>query len=227
MALIGNYSLLNRTAYRQFNTGISSQYFVCFTPSGALINRLYGGYNQKSASFIGYLHPVAYVLPMKPGAMGSLVLASGSISKLNTEMYAGRNLEGSGLEVLTLTNAQLDQIVALVANGILQIIQTNAGMAAAVGLDASGLLTLQTISAQLGGVFGISASGTLVLSSTNFMGALADMIAVAGGPTPLSPEGLAEAVWNYLKANPTISGSMKEVLEKAKLSADNAFAVSS
>ena len=227
MALIGNYSALNGTVYRQFTGGIASGYVGCTVPNSALKNRFFGAFDKTSATFNGYLHPMAYVMPMRAGGMASNVQANGTIQSILAQLFAGRNAEASSTSQIIVTNARADLIIAMIADAILAITTFVAGLSAAVSGSGSSTMTLATISAQLGGIFDVSASGQMTLNVSTAMTALANMIAEAGGATPLSPEGLAEAVWNYLKANPTTTGSMKEVLEKAKLSADNAFAVSS
>jgi hypothetical protein len=194
MALIGNYSLLNRTVYRQFTGGISSGYIECTNPNGALKNRFLGGFNPKNGMFTGYLPPMSFVMPMKPGAMGSFVQANGNILSTFAQMYAGLNIEGTSLASITVTNAQLDQIVALVASGLISIVSTNGGLSAAVGMDALTSLNLTVSSAQLGGIFDVSASGTVSLTPIATLTALAYMDALAGGATPLSPEGLAASL---------------------------------
>jgi hypothetical protein len=185
---------LNRTVYRQFTSGISSGYVECTVPQGSLKNRFYGGFDSKSAMFTGYLHPVSYVLPVKAGGMGSFVQANGSIVRTLAQMYAGLNIEGTSLASITVTNAQLDQIVALVASGLISIVSTSGGLSAAVGMDALTSLGLTVSSAQLGGIFDVSASGNVSLTPVATLTALAYMDALAGGATPLSPEGLAASL---------------------------------
>ena len=212
MALIGNYSIFNRFARTQFGGGVSSNYRDCFYSPAAQHNRLYGGYSQTSATPNGYLAPGAFVLPMKSGGMSSYVNSSGQISRQLAQLYAGRNLQGTANSSIVVTNAQLDQIVALVAAAILSIVTTNAGLSAAVGMSATGTQELSVFSAQLGGIFDVSAMGTMTLTPTVVLSALAFMEAEAGGPTPLSPEGLAAAVWAANIADNTDSGTMGSLL---------------
>ena len=215
MALIGNYSLLNRAPYRQFATGVSSGYYQTTIQGGVEKNRSYGGFSNKAATPNGYLHPMAWVLPIKPGSMSSYTNAQLTLNKVTAELYEGRNLEGSAALVFTLTNAQLDQIVALVASGVMELLQSNAGLSAAVGMDATASLIMDILSAQLGGIIPVSASSTLAVTPAVTMTALAGMEAEAGGPTPLSPEGLAQAVWNALIADYGDAGTTGKALADA------------
>lgn len=212
MALIGNYSLLNRNPKNHFGGGVISNFPDIDQPVGSWKNRQYGGYSQFAATPNGYNTFGAYVLAMKSGGIASYVNALGNLEKLSAEMYAGRNLEGTTSSSITVTDAQLDQVIAMIANGILSMLQTNAGLSAAVGASADGILTLTTTSAQLGGIFDVSMNGTMTLTPNVIMTALANMNAEAGGPTPLSPEGLAAAVWAANIADNTESGTMGSLL---------------
>lgn len=213
--LIGNYSLLNRAAYRQFATGISSGYTQCIVPAGALKNRYLGGFEETSATPNGYLHPMAWVLPVKPGGMSSYTTATASITKNSAIAYEGQNLVGSANIVITVTNAQLDQIIQAIASAIIQVSSLNADMSAAVGIQASANIALAVLNAQLGGIFDVTASGTIITDTITDMTALANMEAEAGGPTPLSPEALAQAVWNAMLTDFQEIGSAGKALSDA------------
>lgn len=215
MALIGNYSLLNRNPKRHFGGGAIANFPQVFSPPGAWKNRQYGAYRKVSATPNGYVNGGAYVLPMVSGSLSSYVNTELILIKSNAEMYAGRNLEGTASTVITLTNAQLDQIVALVGTGTLTLDQFSAGLSAAVDAATNGTLTLTISSAQLGGIFDVSSGGTLTITPSVIMTALANMTAEAGGPTALSPEGLANAVWDKVIADHQIVGSTGKALSDA------------
>lgn len=212
MALIGNYSLLNRNPKKHFGGGVVSNFPGVSTPDNSKKNRHYGAFSQFAANPNGYNTYGAYVLAMKSGGIASYVNSTGTLEKVNAEMYAGRNLEANSIMSMVLINAQLDQVIAMVLNGSLTMTQLNAGLSAAVGASVNGVLTLSTQSAQLGGIFDVSMSGTMSLTPNVTMTALAKMIAEAGGPTPLSPEGLAAAVWAANIIDNTESGTMGSLL---------------
>jgi hypothetical protein len=200
MALIGNYSLLNRSPYRQFATGVSSNYKDALVTSGNIKNRNVGGFDETSATPNGYLHPSSWVLPLKPGGMSSYTIASAALTP-SAVMYAGRPISFNASSIITATNAQLDQIIEMIASAVMSIAATNAAMSAAVGVEASSSMAITTLTAQLGGFFPASASASATLTGAITSGALAYMEAEAGGPTPLSPEALAAAVWNAVIAD--------------------------
>jgi hypothetical protein len=215
MALIGNYSLLNRSPKIHFGGGIQALFSGVDNPEGTWKNRHFGGYAAKSATPNGYVHGGAYVLPRVSGGLSSYVNSEGVIAKTNAEMFAGRNLEATASSVITLTNAQLDQVIAMIASGALTISVTDAGLSAAVDASVNGSMSFTVSSAQLGGIFDVTADGTIILSPNVTMTALANMIAEAGGPTPLSPEGLANAVWDTVLADHQITGSTGKALSDA------------
>ncbi len=70
----------------------------------------------------------------------------------------------------------------------------SAVLSSAVSAIASGSLTISG-SAQLGGIFEVTGSSSMILVPSVIMTAKAFMEATAGGPDPLSPQGLANAVW--------------------------------
>lgn len=209
MALIGNYSVYNKNAVRlfagptlpqtraQFNTFSSSRNantsfgYIYAIPSG-----YYGGY--------------AWAMPQTVGAMSSFTAASGVIVP-TVNLAGGYNLLASQNISITVTNAQLDQIVTFIASSLMSLISSGE-MTAAVQLQLSGVMSIAT-NVNIQAIINTTASGSMSIGTTAILTALAHMEAETGGPTPLSPEGLAVAVWDYLQSEPTQSASMKEAVE--------------
>lgn len=134
--------------------------------------------------------------------------------------YLAANLAGDSsvnavIELLASIIAQLDGSGDLTGNLF-------AALAAAAALNGSGDLSgsIEAIAYILSQLDGDSTLNLTIESK----GVIAATITTV---TELSPQNLSEAVWSYLKTNPTIAGSMKEELHKAKTAAENAFAVSS
>lgn len=196
-----------------------------FSKSGMLRNRFFS-MAKFSAIPNGYVHPYSWAIAQESGGLASYKQLSSSISETSALLALGINIDATMSASISETNATLALIVALAANLSASGTITQAQLAIILLLQAQ-LTAGITSSAQMGNVLNLisslSASMTLTTNITNQV----NLSASIGGPTELSPEGLAQAVWNYLKANPTTTGSMKEVLELAKQSADNAFAVSS
>lgn len=156
----------------------------------------------------------AILLPMKAGGMSSFNPQALVITANSALARMGRNLAGSATLTLTVTNAQADQIVSLVGSATCSIVVTNAALTAGVQAAASSTMTI-IANASLGGIIPITASTTGTLTPSVTMTALAFIIAEAGGPTPLSPEGLADAVWAAPAVDNNAPGTMGEKLNDA------------
>jgi hypothetical protein len=225
MALVGNYTLLNRTSIRTFAGTATSMTPFNYSPPASLRNRL-SKYGQVSGTPYGYLAPVSWVLPNAGGAMSSYNPAILNLVTVSADAKMGLNMVASAALVLTLVNAQADQIVSLEADAVLSLVKVDAAMTAGVDATADAAMTL-TPSASLGGIIPVTADAVCALTPSVDMTALAFMEAEAGGPTDLSPEGLANAVWDTALSDHQTTGSAGKILTQAKQSADNAFAVSS
>lgn len=161
---------------------------------GGLRNRFVGGVSNIFGAWpSGHLAPSAFILPQSSGAISSTTLSSSSITP-NVSLIPAYNLIASGTLELTLTNAQLDQIVSAVVSGSLSISVSNALLAAAAGAVASGSMTITVSDALAGAIFSVTAGSTMAISPDSDITAIGHMDAEAGGATPLSPEGLAAAV---------------------------------
>jgi hypothetical protein len=226
MGILGNYSVLHKSP-GTFMSGISNVVNrASYSKSGMLRNRFFST-AKFSAIPSGYVHPYSWAMAQVSGGLASHKQLSATFSETNALSALGINIEAALSASLVESNAVLALIVALQASlsaggsftdaqlAIILLLQAN--------LSASGSYTNAQLNSIVGMIAALSASGTITNNITN----LVNLSSTIGGPAELSPEGLAQAVWNYLKANPTTTGSMKEVLEKAKQSADNAFAVSS
>lgn len=191
MALIGNYSVLNKTAGR-FTTG----------PSVADTRANYGKTNKarnmflslpKSASIpMGYEPPGSWVIAQVGGGLSSFVQirgssdVSGSILNVKT---AAASLTGSGV----VSNAALSQLVQMAAalNG--QGLITNAELAAVSSL-ASSLTGSGTITANISALIPMAAA---LLGSGAINSNLKGVGRLGADITPftdLSPEGLATSL---------------------------------
>jgi len=226
MGILGNYSIIHKSPGRFMSGAANVVNRASFSKSGSLRNRFFST-AKFSAIPSGYVHPYTWAMAQVSGGLASHKQLSATFSETNALSALGINIESALSASLTETNAVLALIVALQsslsANGnftdaemaIILLLQSN--------LSASGSVTTADFSIIASLIASLSANGTLGSTVTNQV----NLSATIGGPNELSPEGLAQAVWNYLKSNPTTTGSMKEVLEKAKQAAENSFAVSS
>lgn len=185
---------------------------------GGLKNRFAGGFDAKFGAYNnGALAPSAFILPLKSGSISSYTNARAALSS-NAFGVPAMPMLASGSFELTVTNAQLDQVLQLIASGVMAL-TGSANLAAAVALEASGAMSLAA-SALLGGSIPIEATGSASLSPSVTLIAKAFIEASAGGPTPLSPEGLANAVLDALLADHTLAGSVGEALNNVGASSN-------
>lgn len=255
MALIGNYSIHNRTPGRLRGGAIANtiaNYGKSSSMRGAETH-----WGKLVAIPLGYLPPHSWLMPRTIGGLSSFQNMSGSIStsailaladaiSLNTN--ASLSVSDANLDVLvkissaisaniSMSNADIVALfkasISMSASGSISnanliiiagvLLQSNisAGMSIANGnlnfpnigissnMSAQAQVTTANLDTLINLVSSMSAGGLLTaVPQTNAM-----LSSDIGGATPLSPEGLAEAVWNYLQTKTTEPDSMKEALE--------------
>lgn len=214
MALIGNYSVLNKTPGRFIGGATIAQNRSNWSTNGALKNSNLH-YGKLAAFPSGYYPPYVWSMPISIGAMSSFTSSLGTLTP-TANLAGGRNLTGSTSSVITLTNAQLDQIVTFIASGLMSIIGSG-DLNASVNLQASAVLQL-TVNADIQAIVNALASSSMAITPTAILTALAHMNAEAGGPTPLSPEGLAEAVWSSNLPDYIVTDSAGKIVQEIKSS---------
>lgn len=199
-----------------------------FSQTGRIRNQFAGGYSQYQGTPRGYLAPYSWILPQKDGGIStsaSRIAASGSLNAAT--LGQGYPITSAMNATLSVTDAALGLIVALeialAASGTITDAELAASAALVASMSANGTLTNVELGAIVSMVTALQASGNL--SATALVGAFMEWN--VGGPTELSPEGLAQAVWNYPASNTTDDDSMKKELDLAKKAAQNAFAASS
>lgn len=194
MALIGNYSVLNKHPGFQIAGSSISDVRSQFNKNGSMRN-MYLTFGPKNAVPNGYLPPYSWVLPITGGGLASYTLSYGAISQATANLAGARNLVGSAVLEIVVSNATLDQIVSGEGSASLVMAVSNAALAAAAGATASGTMTIVVSDALLGAIFSVTATSTMSASADDkTITAIGHMDADAGGATPLSPEGLAASL---------------------------------
>ena len=197
------------------STSLQSGNFI----KGGLRNRNAGGLSQIFSAYgNGALSPNAYLLPNKSGSISSYTRSAFVLDDTTANLVPAMPMTATGATALTVLNAQLDQVVQFIASGVMAI-TGSANLAAAVAAQASATMTLAA-SALAGGIFPVTASSTMNLSPSVTLTAQAFIEASAGGPTPLSPEGLANAVLDALLADHNDAGTVGEALNSIGASAN-------
>lgn len=175
-------------------------------------NRMVGGLSETFGGYAnGHLAPSSFILPTKAGSISSYTEASASISPGVIILVPAKPMEGSGSLTLTASTLQLDKIIAMIASGTLALVVDSSLLSSAVSAIASGSMTISG-SGIMGGVFQLSASGSLILIPNTALSALALMVAEAGGPEDLTPQGLANAVWERAMDNGVTAEEIMRIL---------------
>lgn len=215
MALIGNNSSLNKSAGKFISGAGHAQLKGNFYNNGAMksADSAFGEYSSRPA---GYGGGYAYKLAEKTGGISSFT-KSYSESVLNFNLAGGRNLEAVEAGILTTNNPILDRIISFIASSS-GTISTDATINAALLLqaNASGLISSDVL---LGAIFSVTATTSGQASNNAFLTALANIIAEVGGPEPLSPQGLANAVWNK-QLSSLNAGDLQLLLESLSVKLD-------
>lgn len=159
---------------------------------GGFRNRFAGGLSQTFGAYpSGQLAPSAFVLPQKAGAISSY--REGTITVTGSGSgAAGINMEATATITLSVTQAQLDQIVSLVANGTITF-TGSATASGAANASATGTITISAPPATLGGIFSATASGNIQLSANAVMTALGFM-EVDLTPATLTADAVAQKI---------------------------------
>lgn len=167
--------------------------------------------DRKVARPIGYLHPYAFDLPLKPGGVSTFNQAVGS-GALAASGDRGVNgiaaLTGTGTIAAT-GGLIVAAVAALAGTGALSG-AANATLAATAALSGSGSLT-GSIGALGGVIAALAGTGTLAAGSYATGTLDADILPY----TELSPQSLAAAVWSALAAANNDTGTMGEKLNGA------------
>lgn len=212
MALIGNYSVLNKTA-GSFITG----------PSVADTRANYNQANRMRRSFLslptsfsipmGYEPPGSWLIAQKGGGLSSFTQIRGtstvSAVPLNVRLTAA-DLAGIG----TVSSASLSQLIQMAADLNGQGLITDAELAAvsslAAALSGSGSAS-GNVSALIPVAAALSGLGAIVANLKGTGSLAADITPF----TDLSPENLAQAVWNTQLAEHQDTGSAGKALTDA------------
>jgi hypothetical protein len=213
MALIGNGSNLHKSPGRFLSGPTLSIDRGNFNKSGMNRNK-YLSLDKKNAVPSGYSPGYSYVIAQNSGGLASYKELESSIS--NTALLvSGINVSADLDGAISITQAQLDQIIALVASISASISTTDAQLAAVANLIASISASMSVTDAQLGAIVGLIASMTasISVSANNF--ATAELEADISSQTELSPGALAASLWNAVASDYNTSGTMGEKLNDA------------
>lgn len=172
---------------------------------------------NKNGFPVGNLHPNSWVMPIKPGGMGSRYIING-VGAFSGAIAGGKNATATlaGVGALTATGQLVVSAVATIAGvgsisaanllAVLQAVATINGVGALTA-NRSALANMTGSSAGVGSLTGTRyATGRLEADITPF--------------TELSPTSLAAAVWSALAASYNEAGTMGAKMNSAASAGD-------
>jgi hypothetical protein len=220
MALLGNYSLVNKIPVKYFGgTTGDAQVRSNFNQSGRYRNRMYPAQTTTALPLYsvptGSYPTLAFIIAQRVGAIasGNQIYGNGvSSGNLAGGLNSGAGLTGSG----TVTNANLSLIASLIASltgagdvtppptlvGKLELISNNLTGSGAVAATLTAFASVQAA---------LSGAGSLAVIPY----ATGSLAADITGQSELSPQSLAAAVWSALAAQFNDAGTMGQKLNAA------------
>jgi hypothetical protein len=207
MALVRNY----RSQFQ--NPGTYAGQFpstVGNTIKGGLKNRFVGPISTKFGAVpSGSYYPQSFIGPWSIGAASSFT----SLEMVFTTTATGLSVRlGEGTSNFVFTTLGNGVTLAQGSGNASFIFTTSAqgnGIVETTGTANFNLTTTANGSALVQG----NGTAVFVFSTNGISSSIVRGEGSWGGAQPLSPEGLAQAVWDYLRTNPTAPNSMKEILE--------------
>ena len=218
MALLGNYSLVNKIPVKYFGgTTGDAQVRSNFNQSGRYRNRMYP--DQTTTALPLYSVPtgsyptLSWIIPQIAGSLASgnqIIGTSPTTANLAGGLNAAASLAGSG----TVTNAAMLLIASLIASvsgtgnstnaNLLAILQASAGL-----IGDSSLSATRTAIAYLAS----DATGASTLTAVNYaIGELSANILSYGA---LTPQGISDAVWAQIIESGLTSAEILRIMASA------------
>ena len=247
MALLGNYSVLHKLPVKFIGGTTLSGDRAAFNKSGAIHNSCLGegGFSHYNAQPNGYTHPYCWCMSDHAGGMAAYqnIVGLGSISSANLASGLGAfaTITASG----AISSADLRGLAAIIATVQGSGVITSADLGALIGSIVYGVATIagggSISAADLHGagniVAAMSGVGTLSQATIQALGninalllsaatqtadlrAHGEMSCTVSPFTTLSPESLAQKVWQSVAALYNDPGSMGALLHGAGAAGD-------
>lgn len=159
----------------------------------------------------GYSPFGALIQPYTAGGMAGA--STISVTRSAGNLLSGGPMTGAGAISLLPTSGNLALTVGLSGTAVMAL-TGNAALALTIGLSGSSTFSL-TGNASLALIVPFSGTGTFGITGSATLKGRLSMSGEWGGATALSPEGLAEAVWNSNAAAFALAGTMGELLNTA------------
>lgn len=158
----------------------------------------------------GYSAGGAWLLPVKAGGMSSWQAQFGITGAGSA--ISGGPIEGTGA-ITFAGDGGLSLTVGLSGNGALSVVGAG-GLALTIALAGNGAIVFAG-DAGLSMIVPIDGAGAFGLVGAGALRGNLDLEGSWGGAEPLSPQGLAAAVWGALAADNNVAGTMGDLLNAA------------
>lgn len=180
---------------------------------------------QKFVSIpVGTRPPHCFLLAQETGGLASHGSSNVLLQEFNINLagglYGDSNISGTIQTLNIIGELVLQGLASLSASGYFISPPTLNGASYAQAILAANLLSL----GDLGAIIDMVMSENILITQNINLQAAGSMVSVIGGPNPLSPEGLAEAVWSknlssYM-TDETAGKLIKEIKEEVKKKLD-------
>lgn len=193
------------------------------------IKSLENNVNRRVTSFAGDWQSEASSYPMGTAPYGSIwlpITAGGMSAHADLTLTGTANLlnggpmQAAGTMTLTAGTPSMGLVVSMSVSGAVVTMTADANLRLTIGMSASGTLEFSG-SCNMAMIVPLgNATGSMSLTGAADLRGNLTMSAEWGGAEPLSPEGLARAVWSALATDYNVSGTMGYKLNSASAAGD-------
>lgn len=166
----------------------------------------------------GHLNPSSWNMPFRGGALSSFVY-TGTTFSTSVSLAAGRNVSGASSITFTVNDLIITAFGNILGNSSLTF-TTSASLASASGISGSTTITFITDNSTLGAISNINGATTFNFVPSATIIATGNMQGNILPYTELSPQNLADAVWQASSTSYTLNGTMGKQLNSTKTNAD-------
>jgi hypothetical protein len=213
MALIGNYSVLNKSPARKFAGSTESELRSNFNTPGASRAMFAGwaGVSRLSSIPRGDAPGSAWVIPIRAGDMASVNEATIAIQEGTLNLAAGRNITGTGTITFTEGSVALQLIVS--GSGTSTITFDGTGsLAGALSGAGTATITFDASPALLGALASMSGTSAVSFAGSAVINAIGVLEGVLLPYTEDSPENIARLVWESILESGYSAGDIMRLL---------------
>lgn len=213
MALIGNYSVLNKSPARKFAGASESELRSNFNTPGSSRAMYMGEARISKLSAIprGYAPGDAWVFAFRGGDMASVNEATATITENALVVSAGRNIQGA--TTLTLQEGTVSLQLVVSGSGTATLTLSGSGaLAGALAGSGTASFVFDGNSSLAGALASVVGSSTLSLSGTALIRAIGSLEGHLLPYTENSPENIARLVWEAILESGYSAGDLMRII---------------